>query len=48
MFTKLFNLSSNTLKDTFSNIVGKVGEIQNQRKLTEARDIIWFLKSGYE
>ena len=48
MFTNLFNISSNTLKENFSHIKGKLGELPNQRRETVAIDIIRFLKSGTE
>ena len=40
------NLSSNTPKEYFSHIRGKLGELPNQRRETLSRDIIRFLLSG--
>ena len=48
MFTNLVNLSSNTLKDAFSHIGGKIVENLNQIRETVAREIIRFLKSRNE
>ena len=45
MFIKLVNMSSITLKDKFSNIRGKLGELRNQISETVARYIIRLLKS---
>ena len=41
MFVNIFNLSSNTIKDAFTHIRGKLGKLPNQRRKTLSRDIIF-------
>ena len=48
MFINFVNLSSNTIKDSFSDIRGKIGELPNHRRETVAIDIIHFLLSRDE
>ena len=40
MFVELVNLSSNTLKDSFENPIGKIVVLPNQRKEKTSRKII--------
>ena len=43
MFIEFVNLSSNTLKESFSHLGGKLGDLQNHKSLTVSREIIWHL-----
>ena len=43
MFIKLVNLSPEIIKDAFSHIGGKLGELPNQRRETVSREMIRFL-----
>ena len=43
MFNNLVNLSSTIIKDNFGHIIGKLGELPNQRRETVSREMINFL-----
>ena len=45
MFVYLVNLSSNTIKYTFENIGGNIGELPDKKRETLAIEMIRFLKS---
>ena len=48
MFINLVKMLSNTLKDAFSHLYGKIGDFPNQRRETVFREIIRRLKSRPE
>ena len=48
LFINLVNLSSNTIQDAFSHIIGKLGEIPNLKREAVSREMIYFLLSRAE